>query len=92
MEFCPKECIDISEEFDLARFLEGKTERKAEVGMIKCTRCEKEYLPILFSSELEKICSNKSIDISNIELCPSCRKFNVAERVKAAKGLVGARG
>jgi coenzyme F420-reducing hydrogenase delta subunit/ferredoxin len=92
VEFCPKECIDISEEFDLNRFLEGKVEKKAEVGLINCSRCKKPYLPILLSNEIEKVCLNGSIDVTNLELCPSCRKFNVAERVKATRGIVGAKG
>lgn len=92
MEFCPKECVDIKEEFDLNGFLEGKTQSKAEVGMINCTRCEKPYLPILFSNELEKVCLDRSIDFASLELCPSCRKFTIAERVKTSKGIVGARG
>jgi coenzyme F420-reducing hydrogenase delta subunit/formate hydrogenlyase subunit 6/NADH:ubiquinone oxidoreductase subunit I len=91
-EFCPKECVDVNEEFDLARFLEGKTLNKAEIGMIKCTRCEDPYLPRLFSSELEQILTDKNFANLNLELCPSCRKFYVADRVKAAKQLAGARG
>jgi ferredoxin len=91
VEFCPKECVDVKEEFDLARFLEGKTDRKAEIGMLQCARCEKPYLPILFSSEMEKMLTNRSIDSANLELCPSCRKFNIAERIKVTKALAGVR-
>jgi coenzyme F420-reducing hydrogenase delta subunit/Pyruvate/2-oxoacid:ferredoxin oxidoreductase delta subunit len=91
-EFCPKECIDVMEEFDLNRFLVGKTERKAKIGLIQCSRCSKPYLPLLLSSELQKILEDKSYASYNLELCPSCRKFAIADRVKATRGLVGARG
>jgi coenzyme F420-reducing hydrogenase delta subunit/ferredoxin len=92
MEFCPRECIDISEEFDLADFLEGDTETKAEVGMIKCVRCDQHFLPILFSSEIEQILTKENFASFNLELCPNCRKFSIADRVKAAKQLAGAKG
>jgi coenzyme F420-reducing hydrogenase delta subunit/formate hydrogenlyase subunit 6/NADH:ubiquinone oxidoreductase subunit I len=91
-EFCPKECIDLTEEFDLKGFLEGKTKVKAKIGLVKCIHCSKPYLPILLSNELEKMLEDRSYASSNLELCPTCRKFNIADRVKATRGLVGARG
>jgi coenzyme F420-reducing hydrogenase delta subunit/formate hydrogenlyase subunit 6/NADH:ubiquinone oxidoreductase subunit I len=91
-EFCPKECIDLSEEFDLKGFLKGKTERKAKIGLIKCKHCSKPYLPLLLSTELAKMLEDRSYSSSNLELCPSCRKFAIADRVKATRGLVGAKG
>jgi len=86
-DVCPKECLDVREEFDLMRFLGGKEEVKVEVGMIECERCGKAFLPMMLTNEIEKILANKSFSSTYVGLCPTCRKFSQAEKIKAVQGL-----
>ncbi|MEE9150729.1 MAG: hydrogenase iron-sulfur subunit, partial [Thermoplasmata archaeon] len=88
-ELCPKECLDVREEFDLMRFLSGEEEVKVEVGMIRCERCGKSFLPIMLTNEIEKMLTDRSLSSSFVGLCPTCRKFSQAEKVRTAQGFIG---
>jgi hypothetical protein len=69
------------------RFLGGKEELKVELGMIECQRCGKAFLPTILTHEIEKILTNRSLAITYIGLCPTCRKFSQAEKIKEIQGL-----
>jgi F420-non-reducing hydrogenase iron-sulfur subunit len=84
---CPKECLEVKQEFDLKRFLSDKDDVKLELGMIECERCGKSFLPTMLTHEIEKVLTNRSLASSYLGLCPSCRKFSQAEKIKAVKGL-----
>ncbi len=86
-DVCPKECLEVKEEFDLMRFLGGKEEVKVEVGMIECERCGKAFLPTMLTHEIEKILTNRSMASTYIGLCPTCRKFSQAEKIKDVQGF-----
>lgn len=88
-DVCPKDCLDVRETFDLMRFLSGREELKVEVGMIECERCGKSFLPTMLTSEIEKILTSRSLSSSFLGLCPSCRKFSQAEKIKAVQGFIG---
>jgi coenzyme F420-reducing hydrogenase delta subunit/Pyruvate/2-oxoacid:ferredoxin oxidoreductase delta subunit len=87
-DVCPKECLDVEEGFDLMRFLDSKEELKAEVGMMACERCGKSFLPILLASEVEKMLTNNALTSSYVDLCPTCRKFIQAEKIRIAQGFI----
>ncbi|UCF08390.1 MAG: hydrogenase iron-sulfur subunit [Thermoplasmata archaeon] len=86
---CPKECIEVERNFDLIRFLSDEEELKAEVGMIACGRCGSAFLPTLLASEMEKLLQNKSLFSSFLILCPTCRRFSQAERIRSSHGIQG---
>jgi coenzyme F420-reducing hydrogenase delta subunit/Pyruvate/2-oxoacid:ferredoxin oxidoreductase delta subunit len=86
---CPKDCLDVEKDFDLVRFLKGKEEVEAKVGMTKCQRCGKSFLPDPMTVEMEGILANKTISSAFLGSCPKCRKFNVAEKVRSAQGFAG---
>ncbi len=88
-DVCPKECLDVKEEFDLMRFLAGGEEMKVKVGMMACERCGESFLPLLLASEVEKMLTDKALSSSYVGLCPKCRTFSQAEKVKVAQGFVG---
>ena len=84
-DVCPKECLDVKEGFDLSRFLEDKEDVKAEVGLAACKRCDKSFLPVMLVSELEEILTQKSLSPSFLSLCPTCRTFDQAEKVRSSQ-------
>ena len=86
---CPKDCLEVKDEFDLARFLDGEEEIHLEVGMLECERCGTSFLPIMLSNEIDNMLKNRSISSSFLGLCPTCRKFNHAEKIKKVHGFVG---
>lgn len=86
-DICPKECLEVREEFDLMRFLGGKEEVKVEVGMIECERCGKVFLPTMLTHEIENILTNRSLASTYIGICPTCRKFSQAEKIKDFQGV-----
>ena len=47
------------------------------------------FLPIMLSNEIENILRDKSISSSFLDLCPTCRKFNYAEKIKIMHGFIG---
>jgi formate hydrogenlyase subunit 6/NADH:ubiquinone oxidoreductase subunit I len=85
-DICPRECIAMASEFDLARFLAMEGEILAEVGRIKCERCDREYLPVELASEMEKILEGQDRDNMYVGFCPECRTLAQAERLKNAMG------
>jgi coenzyme F420-reducing hydrogenase delta subunit/formate hydrogenlyase subunit 6/NADH:ubiquinone oxidoreductase subunit I len=86
-DFCPKECVEVTQEFDLTKFLMGDEEKKVKVGMMECESCGKRFLPVMLASEIENILTDKSFASSYVSTCPDCRKVICAERVRAATGL-----
>ncbi len=88
-DVCPKDCMEVREEFDLKRFLEGEVEQKAEVGMLACERCEKPFLPLMMAMDMEKILTGGGKDTDFLGLCPTCRKFNQAEKQREIHGFSG---
>jgi coenzyme F420-reducing hydrogenase delta subunit/Pyruvate/2-oxoacid:ferredoxin oxidoreductase delta subunit len=88
-DVCPKDCVDVNQEFYLKRFLKGGEEVKAEVGMMACNRCGKSYLPLMLATDLEKMLSDMHQSSDHIEFCPECRKFDQAEKMVRVHGIVG---
>ncbi|UCE36596.1 MAG: hydrogenase iron-sulfur subunit [Thermoplasmata archaeon] len=88
-EICPKDCMEIREEFDLKRFLKGEVDQKAEVGMLACERCNKPFLPLMMAADIEKILTDKAQSTDFVGLCPTCKKFHQAEKVRAISGFGG---
>ncbi len=86
-EACPKECLEVKSEFDLQRFLEDKEEVLAQVGMMSCTRCGTNFLPLMLANDIERVLKDMSQSSEYVGLCPVCRKFYSAEKMKAVLSL-----
>lgn len=88
-DVCPKDCLDVQEEFDLRRFLYGKEEVAAKVGMSTCERCGISFLPDPINIEMDNFLADKAISSAFLDLCPTCRKFDIAEKIRIAQGFAG---
>jgi len=89
IDVCPMECMDVADTFDLLRFLSGEEKIKAEMGALFCQRCGNSFLPVLLEKEVRKVLDDETIGESYLELCPSCRRIEWAERIKASHGYRG---
>lgn len=79
---CPKDCLEVKEGFDLKRFLGDEKEIKAEVEMSKCERCGKSFSPLMLARDIETMLADRTLSGSFIGICPSCRKFIQAEKIR----------
>jgi formate hydrogenlyase subunit 6/NADH:ubiquinone oxidoreductase subunit I len=89
MDACPKECMEVVDSFDLPRFLSDEKRVKMETGALSCRSCGRSFLPLLLEEEVRKVIDNDALTESYIELCPSCRRFLLAERIKTSLGFRG---
>lgn len=88
-DFCPKECMEVIDNFDLARFLSDEENVKVETGAQMCQRCGDNFLPLLLEEDVKKVLVEKQHTDTYLELCPTCRRFAWAERIRASHGFQG---
>lgn len=89
MDACPRDCMEVAHTFDLVGFLSDEENVKVEMGALSCQRCKKSYLPVLLEEEIRKAIDDETLTESYLQQCPSCRRIEWAERVKASYGFRG---
>ncbi len=88
-DFCPKECMEVDDVFDLSRFLSDEENVKVETGVLSCQRCGDKFLPLLLEEDIKKVLGEKQHTDAYLELCPTCRRFAWAERIRSTHGFQG---
>ena len=88
-DFCPKDCMEVADNFDLNRFLSDEENIKVEMGAISCQRCGENFLPLLLEEDVKKILGEEWFSDTYLRLCPACRRFEWAERIRSTHGFQG---
>jgi formate hydrogenlyase subunit 6/NADH:ubiquinone oxidoreductase subunit I len=86
---CPKECMEVDDAFDLSRFLSDEKNVMVETGVLSCQRCGDNFLPLLLEEDVKKVLGEKQDTDTYLELCPACRRFAWAERIRSSHGFQG---
>ena len=81
--------MEVVDNFDLARFLSDEEEVTAEMGAISCQRCGENFLPLLLEEDIKKVLGEEQRADTYLGLCPTCRRFEWAERIRSTHGFQG---
>jgi hypothetical protein len=57
--------------------------------MTTCERCGTSFLPDPINIEIDNFLADKAMSSAFLGLCTTCRKFDIAEKIRIAQGFAG---